>query len=131
MCWRRCLSAPAFTLIRVRRQATPRKDEGPLWPLWQASCALTDRRRSRTTLQLTVLLEVKAANMDKPVVIPAPVAKTLAEQKSDFTAEGSPPPGKVSTSTPVGPPHSKMATPTQRPVRGTITLKQLVARSNP
>lgn len=31
---------------------------------------------------------------------PPPPPHTLAEQKSDFTAEGSPPPGKVSTSIP-------------------------------
>lgn len=80
---------------------------------------------------MTFLFKVKALDMNKPVIIPAPVAKTLAEQKSDFTAEGSPPPGKVSTSTPAGSPHSKSATPTQRPVRGTITLKRLVTPSNP
>jgi hypothetical protein len=41
--------------------------------------------------------------MNKPQVPPAPAPEpaTLAEQKSDFTAEGSPPPGKVSTSIPV------------------------------
>lgn len=80
---------------------------------------------------MTFLLKVKAVDMNTPVVIPTPVAKTLAEQKSDFTAEGSPPPGKVSTSTPVNSPDSKTATPTRRPVRGTITLKRLVARPNP
>ena len=41
-----------------------------------------------------------------------PAAKTLAEQESDFTAEGSPPPGKVSTSIPVSPPeHGEAAQP--------------------
>jgi hypothetical protein len=35
---------------------------------------------------------------------PHPVEPTLAEQKSDFTAEGAPPPGKVATSTPEVPP---------------------------
>ncbi|MBP6251912.1 MAG: hypothetical protein KA387_04100 [Rubrivivax sp.] len=33
---------------------------------------------------------------------PAPTPKTLGEQKSDFTAEGAPPPGHVGTETPVG-----------------------------
>jgi hypothetical protein len=32
---------------------------------------------------------------------PVAVLPTLAEQKSDFTAEGAPPPGKVATSPPV------------------------------
>ena len=31
----------------------------------------------------------------------APKVKNLAQQKSDFTSEGSPPPGKVDTSVPV------------------------------
>ena len=38
-----------------------------------------------------------------PAAGPAPVPATLAEQKADFTAEGSPPPGKVSTTAPVTP----------------------------
>ena len=43
--------------------------------------------------------------MPKHVIVPAPapVPATLAEQKSDFTAEGSPPPGKVSSTTPLTP----------------------------
>jgi hypothetical protein len=52
---------------------------------------------------------------NKRVVSPAPAAPTLTQQKSDFTAEGSPPPGKVATSTPKRPP-SKVNTPP--PVRG-------------
>jgi hypothetical protein len=40
--------------------------------------------------------------MKKPAPTSAPAAKTLAEQKTDFTAEGSPPPGKVSTASPIG-----------------------------
>ncbi len=32
-----------------------------------------------------------------------PKVKSLDEQKADFTSEGSPPPGKVSTSIPVTP----------------------------
>jgi len=35
----------------------------------------------------------------KPRLSPQP--KTLAQQQADFTAEGSPPPGKVAASTPV------------------------------
>jgi hypothetical protein len=31
---------------------------------------------------------------------PAPTPKTVTEQKADFTAEGSPPPGKVATNPP-------------------------------
>ena len=34
---------------------------------------------------------------------PAPVPPTLADQKTDFTAEGSPPPGKVATTPPLTP----------------------------
>lgn len=47
--------------------------------------------------------------MSKPAATPKPSPATLATQKSDFTAEGSPPPGLVLTSTPVKPrnePHS-------------------------
>ena len=36
-----------------------------------------------------------------PAPAPAPVPATLTEQKADFTAEGSPPPGKVATTPPV------------------------------
>jgi hypothetical protein len=42
-----------------------------------------------------------------PIETPPPVPKTLAEQKSDFTAEGSPPPGKVSTGIPAAEPVSE------------------------
>ena len=51
---------------------------------------------------------------------PAAVLPTLAQQKADFTAEGSPPPGKVSTEAPV------TADPADHPVKrvhGTIKLK--------
>ena len=41
--------------------------------------------------------------MAKPAHLPNHVSKpkTLAQQQSDFTAEGSPPPGKVATAEPV------------------------------
>jgi hypothetical protein len=42
---------------------------------------------------------------------PKPAEPTLAEQKSDFTAEGAPPPGKVSTSIPELPPADPPGTP--------------------
>ena len=32
---------------------------------------------------------------------PAPKAKSLAQQQTDFTSEGSPPPGKVATEVPL------------------------------
>lgn len=35
-----------------------------------------------------------------PAATPVPASKMLAEQQSEFTAEGSPPPGMVSTSLP-------------------------------
>ena len=38
-----------------------------------------------------------------PTPLPVPLPATLAEQKADFTAEGSPPPGKVATTEPVTP----------------------------
>jgi hypothetical protein len=68
--------------------------------------------------------------MNKPVVAPVPVAKTLAEQKSDFTAEGAPSPGKVSTSTPVDSPAPDKGTPAKHSVRATITLKRIAARAS-
>jgi len=52
--------------------------------------------------------------MSKPDKAPTPPL-TLKQQKSDFTAEGSPPPGKVSTSTPITPPVSLAATPAGKP----------------
>jgi hypothetical protein len=68
--------------------------------------------------------------MNKPVVNPVPVTKPLAEQKSDFTAEGSPPQGKASTTTPDGTPEAEQASPARRPVRGTITLQRIAARAS-
>ncbi len=38
--------------------------------------------------------------MIRPVLTLPPKAKTLAQQNTDFTAEGSPPPGKVGMSIP-------------------------------
>jgi len=38
--------------------------------------------------------------MNRPVLTVPPKVKTLAEQKTDFTAEGAPPPGKVGMSIP-------------------------------
>jgi hypothetical protein len=53
--------------------------------------------------------------------------KTLAEQKADFTAEGSPPPSKVSNVPPVGSPDPGPRRPPQVPIRGTIRLKRAAA----
>jgi hypothetical protein len=53
--------------------------------------------------------------MKKSAVKPVPVAKTLAEQKSDFTAEGSPPPGKVSTALPISSP--ELVPPSRSPAK--------------
>lgn len=53
--------------------------------------------------------------MNKPAVTPVPAPKSLAEQKSDFTAEGSPPPGKVSTSIPDQSAEPAKASPLRRP----------------
>ena len=62
--------------------------------------------------------------MNKPEPPLAPVAKTLAQQKSDFTAEGSPPPGNVATSIPAGSPDPQKTTPPQGTARATIKLKR-------
>jgi hypothetical protein len=80
---------------------------------------------------MALLLKVNLIAMNKPVVSPAPVAKSLAEQKSDFTAEGSPPPGKVATSTPVDSSEPEKASPARRRVRATTLLRRVAARSNP
>jgi hypothetical protein len=45
----------------------------------------------------------------------APKAKSLEQQKADFTSEGSPPPGKVNTSTPITPDKSKKKVVTHTP----------------
>jgi hypothetical protein len=49
---------------------------------------------------------------------PAPAPKTLTQQKTDFTAEGSPPPGQVATALPVAAHgHSPQAPQPATPVR--------------
>ena len=62
--------------------------------------------------------------MSKPELPLAPVDKTLSEHKSDFTAEGSPLPGKVSTSIPAGSPDAQPAQVPSATQRTTITLKR-------
>ena len=47
--------------------------------------------------------------MIRPVLTLPPKVKTLAQQKTDFTAEGSPPPGKVGMSIPDTPHESGKA----------------------
>jgi hypothetical protein len=69
--------------------------------------------------------------MNKPAATPVPASKTLAEQKSDFTAEGSPPPGKVSTATPDRPAEPGKVTSSQKPVRETLRLKRPATRHSP
>lgn len=46
------------------------------------------------------LFDTEDFSMSKPDKAPPAPPLTLNQQKADFTAEGSPPPGKVSTSTP-------------------------------
>lgn len=94
-------------------------------------CALRDRLRALFTLQVQFPNTAKAIGMNKPAVTPVPEPKTLSEQKSDFTAEGSPPPGKVSTSVPDTSAEQAKATPPRRPVRETIRLKRPATRVNP
>ena len=73
----------------------------------------------------------KAIGMNKSAVIPQPVGKTLQEQKSDFTAEGSPPPGEFLRPVPQSSPEMGTPTPAPRPVRATITLKRTAATASP
>jgi hypothetical protein len=68
--------------------------------------------------------------MNKPAATPVPEPKTLSEQKADFTAEGSPPPGKVATTTPETSAEQAKAAPPRRPVRETIRLKRPATRAN-
>jgi hypothetical protein len=51
-----------------------------------------DRAASRTGIH----------RMKRRQPTPAPPPKTLSEQKTDFTAEGAPPPGQVGPTVPVG-----------------------------
>jgi hypothetical protein len=75
----------------------------------------------------------KVIDMNEPAT-PVPEPKTLAEQKAEFTAEGSPPPGKVSTSLPVGSPDpgkpSPPPAPVPAPARATIRLKRAQTPAN-
>lgn len=61
-----------------------------------------------------------------------PAAPTLAEEKSNFTAEGAPPPGKVARAAPQTPTGTRTrdADPS-RPVSGTIKLKRPSAARYP
>jgi len=45
-------------------------------------------------------------------------ARTLAQEKSDFTAEGSPPPGQVAGTAPVHPSNAAEPAPTSAPAKG-------------
>ena len=49
---------------------------------------------------------------------PAPLPPTLAEQKADFTAEGSPPPGKVANTPPLTPAALAIPGPSHKPESG-------------
>jgi hypothetical protein len=96
------------------------------WP-----CVLGNRRRPAAALQGSDQNTVKVLGMNKSAVTPVRVAKTLAEQKVDFTAEGSPPPGKVATAIPVSSPELEVASPSPQTVRGTGKLKRTPAASSP
>jgi hypothetical protein len=60
------------------------------------------RRSARPQLQRHAASShpTEGFNMNRPVLTPPPKVKTLAQQKSDFTAEGAPPPGKVGMANP-------------------------------
>jgi len=67
-------------------------------------------------------------DMTQTAAQPATELPTLADQKSDFTAEGSPPPGKVSTSVPLTPQDDSRTVPEPpAPVRGTSKRKRTAA----
>lgn len=67
-------------------------------------------------------------DMTQTAAQPATELPTLADQKSDFTAEGSPPPGKVSTSIPLTPHDDSRTGPAPpAPVRGTSKRKRTSA----
>lgn len=69
--------------------------------------------------------------MNKLPDLPEHRLPTLAEQRSDFTAEGSPPAGKVLTSAPVRPRVQRKPGPPRRPVRAAAKSKQPAARAKP
>jgi len=48
-------------------------------------------------------------------------ARTLAQEKSDFTAEGSPPPGQVAGAAPTLPADDAVALPPATPAKGAAT----------
>lgn len=60
-----------------------------------------------------------------------PVAKTLAEQEEDFTAEGAPPPGKVPATNPIRKHQRVTATQAPAKVRATMKLKRAARPANP
>jgi hypothetical protein len=65
--------------------------------------------RPRLQRHAALILATEGFNMIRPVLTLPPKVKTLAQQESDFTAEGSPPPGKVATSIPDTPHESVKA----------------------
>ena len=50
--------------------------------------------------------------------LPPPLPPTLADQKADFTAEGSPPPGKVANTPPLTPAAPAIPEPSRKPKSG-------------
>jgi len=69
--------------------------------------------------------------MKHPAVKASPVASALDKQKSDFTAEGSPPPGKVSTVTPASAPEPVEPRTVPASVHGTIRRRRERGPVNP
>lgn len=56
--------------------------------------------------------------MTRPTVTRAPKLKDLSQQKTDFTAEGSPPPGQVSKGLPATRHKARKALPRRAPAAG-------------
>lgn len=61
------------------------------------------RRKGKAAVQPPQRGPAPATRADEPDAPTAQQPATLAQQGTDFTAEGSPPPGRVANSTPAGP----------------------------
>jgi hypothetical protein len=87
--------------------------------MWAERQTAFTGRRTRS-LRITA----RVIGMDKIVVTHVPVARTLTEQESDFTAEGAPPPGKASTTTAVSVPKPGTTTPPLATAGPTTKMKR-------
>jgi hypothetical protein len=114
-------SAPGLALPHERDESSPATAQAPD-PLMVQAKRDIDAGMVDTDMRATPGLDaelrarlVPGPGGKPPATTPVPASKTLAEQKADFTAEGSPPPGKVSTSLPVSSPDPGRASPLPAP----------------